>query len=303
MDAPDEDVESSGSTDRPEPIRLAFAVDRSAEVELAERAERMTRKGQPFQLEPLTKSVQFLRGIGSRATISLPAFYMFCAADVHKKAKCSIDGFAGVVMRSYLNFSSLSTIALCTRKAFDHDGGKGANLTGRGFARTSDQVLEAHAAYWAKQADRPIEDALSALLLLRRLFDDCSKTDTALLTGESSLGKRIGLLKQYADRNAAHLSFDDYAVSPLDCAHVVATLVLVGEVIRSFDDSTQPQRYYNDLDEASARAATQLFPDTQARRLFQHFSVEMQARSSWKFGIDVGLELLHRQLPHATGWY
>jgi hypothetical protein len=302
MNATQDDESSAEARDQPAPLRLILKVDRSTEIELAARSRRMTRTGQPLRLDPVARSVQFLRGIGNRVTMALPAFYMFYAADTRKKAECSIDGFAGVVTRSYLNFSSANTIALCTRQAFDH-AGKGANLTGKGFASSSDQVLAQHAEFWAKKSGRPEDDALSALLLLRRLFDDCSKKDTVLLAEDSPLATRVGLLKQYADRNVAHLSSDVYEVGLLDVAHVVAALTIVGEVIRSFDDSRLQQDYFNDLDEAAAHAAGALFPSTTIPRLFKRMDVEAQARACWKVDVNAGLDMLHRRLPYAIGWW
>jgi hypothetical protein len=132
--------------------KIVLKIDRSAEHELTERAKRLTPRGPPFQLSPLERGVHFLRGVNSRATMALPAFYLFHAAAANTDRACTIDGYPGVVLKHSISFSSLGTVALACRKAFDH----GANgLTGANFAKTSDATLEEHAEYWAKSSIRP----------------------------------------------------------------------------------------------------------------------------------------------------
>lgn len=279
--------------------KISLKLDRSAESELTRPAKRLARKAESFQLNPLERGVHFLRGVGSRATMALPAFYLFNAA-ASDASSCLIDGYAGNVLKHSIRYSSLATVALACRKAFDH-GAKG--LTGANFAKTSDTTLAEHADYWARHSNRPLQEAQAALCLLRSVFRDCAKTDANLFKDATLLGQRIGVLKQYADRSAAHLSFEDYAVAALDCAHVVAALTLIGEIIRSFDDSSSLPTYFDALDEAALDAANQLFPATPGLRLFQHMNVETQARLCWQFGIEQGRSILLEQLPYTIGWY
>lgn len=280
--------------------RIVLTVDRSAEQELAERASRMTPRSQGVSLNPVERSIHFLRGVFSRSTMALPAFYLLHASGTKRESTCLIEGYPGVVFRHSVEFSSLATIALACRKAFDH-GSKG--LTGSNFAKTSDAALEEHAKYWAEWSARSVEDAHAALILLRSIFRDCSKTDANLFREATPLGRRVGLLKQYADRAAAHLTSDDYAVSALDCAHVVAALTIIGEIIRSFDGPESQPTYFDTLDTAALTAARTMFPMTPDLRLFQRMKVEEQARMCWHLGPDIGRQMLLEQLPYATGWY
>lgn len=291
--------EQADLTGRPVTIGLVYARNRGAEIQLSTRAQRMTRKGRPIELRSLEKSVQFLRMVSWRGMMALPALYTFYAATI-EDSRCHIDGFAGLVTRSFLKFTSLNTIALVCRTAFDHEA-KGASLTGKGFAKISDPILLEHADYWAKRSGLPVEDATRALRLLRRVFGDCSKTDTDLLAGASTLGKRIGLLKQYAHRHAAHSSQENFSVAIHDMGHVVAALTVISQIINTFDDSTLPKAYHDDLDEASATAAAALFPSVTVPRLFKHIKVET-AGACWRFEVDGGQQLLHERLPYLTGW-
>jgi hypothetical protein len=45
--------------------------------ELAARSKKMLRTGEPFRLVGTTRSIQFLRGVFSRSSMCLPAFYYF----------------------------------------------------------------------------------------------------------------------------------------------------------------------------------------------------------------------------------
>ncbi len=282
------------------PPRITLALDKSAERELADRAERLKSRGQPVQLKPVEQAVQFLRGVKSRATLALPAFYLFLGARAEGDKICSIEGYPGVVLRHVMEFSSIGTVSLSCRKVFDHKAG---GLSGGYFAKCTDETLEKVAQYWSTNSRRPIHDSLAALVLLRTIFQDCAKTDTQLLTSSAPLGRRIGLLKQYANRAAAHLSLESYEFSILDCAHVVAALTVIGEIIRSFDNRQAQPTYFDDLDEASFSAAKQLFPATPDLRLFEHIKIEMQSRHCWQWGTERGRQMLLEQLPYAIGWF
>ena len=171
------------------------------------------------------------------------------------------------------------------------------------FLKHADETLERVAAYWSKKSNRSLREALTALALLWSIFRDCAKTDTDLFKAAAPLGRRIGLLKQHADRSAAHLSLEHYEFSILDCAHVVAALTVIGEIIRSFDSPHEQPTYFDTLDEASLIAARQLFPATPDIRLFQHIKIEMQSRLCWEWGIERGLRMLFEQLPYAISWF
>jgi hypothetical protein len=282
---------------------VKITIDQSAEAELADRVNRMQRKGPPIELPPVTRAVQFLRGVSSRATMTLPSFYLYLGSNISPAGgdpAAAIKGYPGLVFQHATKFSAISMITLACRKTFDHDPKK---MTGGFFAKISDQVLLGVAEYWANKSKRSLDDALAALGLLKAVFADCSKTDTSLFKASAVLGRRIGLLKQYADRSAAHLTLENYEFTPLDCSHVVAALTVIGEIIRSFDDHEHSTSYFDELDEASFSAAKQLFPALPDRRLFADMEIEQQSRLYWQFGIDNGRNMLLQQLPYATGWF
>lgn len=281
--------------------KIVLTVDKSAEHALAERAERLKPSGPPIQLNPLERAVHFLRGVNSRATMALPAFYLFQGAKANGNHTGMIEGYPGVVLKHVIEFSSISTISLSCRKVFEN---KPNGLTGANFAKNSDETLAGVAEYWSINSGRSVEEALSALYLLRAIFRDCAaKTDTDLLNAAAPLGRRIALLRQHANRSAAHLSLENYEFSTLDYAHVVAALTILGEVIRSFDNPQEQPTYFDTLDEASLSAASQLFPSTPDMRLFANIKIEMQARLCWQWGIERGRQMLLEQLPYAISWF
>jgi hypothetical protein len=278
---------------------LTIVVKRGAEDDLVERAKRLRPKGPPIQLDPLERAVHFLRGVSARATMVLPAFYLFLGAKTNGDPECMIEGYPGIVLKHAIRFSSVGTISLSCRKAFDHGG---SGLTGANFAKTSDEVLSEVATYWSGNSGHPVEEALAALNLLRAIFRECAKSDTALLNTTAPLCLRIALLKQHANRSAAHLSLENFEFSTLDCTHVVAALIILGEIIRSFDEPGDQPTYFDTLDEASLSAARQLFPSTPDTRLFASMKIETQARLCWQWGIEMGGRMLLEQLPYAIGW-
>src|SRR2546421_8460565 len=135
--------------------KLVITVDKSAERVLADRAQRLTPNGPPIGLTPFEQTVQFLRGVHSRATMTLPAFYVYLGATADGDPPCSIAGYPGFVLKHSLHFSSIGTVALACRKAFDH-AAKG--LTGASFAKSTDETLTKVAEYWSNKSNRPVHD-------------------------------------------------------------------------------------------------------------------------------------------------
>ena len=280
--------------------KLNLTADNKRAKELEERGARLKRSGPPLELSPAERAIHFLRGMKSRASLALPAFYLFLGSNGNKE--CHLEGYPGVVLKHSLAFSSVNTISLATRKVFDH---KTNGLTGAGFAKMSDETLIEVASYWSKRSSREEDQAATALLLLRSVFSECSKTDSDLLDERkaSTLGRRIAVLKQHANHEAAHLSLEHYEFTVLDCAYVVAGLCLLAEIVHSFDSPNPDTEYYNNLDVAAHEAAKSIFPALPELRLFQELNVEMQARLSWEWGVDRGKQMFLEQLPHAIGWW
>jgi len=281
-----------------EPVKISFELRSTAREELTERVKKQA-STRPILLDGHLRSIHFLRGIHSRAQYALVAFYMLLGSDTQATKRCSVPGHPGQVFQSYLHQSALATLSLACRKAFDQSR-KG--MTGANFGRATDTVLEQHAAYWVKNSGESAENCLLALKFLRRFFLACSKSSGDLFKENGALGRRIGLVKQYADRSAAHISLDDYRIDLLDFAHVVAALGLVGEIVRSFD-SGGPASEFNDIDESAWQAAKTLFPETPDIRLFGTMQVSQQAKCCWAWGEDEGMHMLTEQLPFAISWF
>ncbi|MEA9827484.1 hypothetical protein VDG09_07440 [Xanthomonas campestris pv. raphani] len=267
--------------------------------DLATRATRMLRTDEPFRLVGTNRSLHFLRGVFSRASMCIPAFYYFLgSASARGVAKTTSD-YPFKIAQTYSEFSDLNTLTLACRKMFDHAAKP--DLTGANFSKISDQVLSEHAKHWEKYSDKNADECLSALLFLRSFFSEYSKSDSVLLKKSGCLHKRIGLLKQHADRAAAHLSLEDYALDIIDLAHFTASVTIVGEIVRSFDNSGVGEEYFNEIDEGSHAAAKRIFPQIADFRLFGHMKVHRQARFYWKHQNYESIESYFDQLQCALG--
>lgn len=281
------------------PEKIVFTFKDVAKEELDARSKKLVRDGAPFKLAGVNLSVHFLRGVFSRASLCLPAYYyLLGSTSAHEVAKRSSD-YPFKVAQSYSEFSDLNTLTLSCRKLFDHS--KKPDLTGGNFSKLSDEILRAHASYWAKHSPRSENDAFVALKFLRRFFSECSQTDTSLLRAQSQLQKRIGALKQHADRAAAHLSLEDYSLSIIDLTHFTAACVVVAEIIRSFDIPTMGPGYFQGLDAASYQAAKRIFSQIPRFQLFAGWNLENQARLYWEWGEDFGIHMLLNQIQHTLG--
>ena len=272
-----------------------------SDKELSERAIKMARHGPPVQLTELECSVQFLNGVLSKASFLLPAYYSFFATSIDAKKASSIDSYPGAVFQCYMNKSGLSYIALVTRKLFDHS--KNDSLNGAKFAKISDRTLKKHAKRWARFSGRSEQYAINALEILRSFFKVCSQEENDLLKEESRLCKRIGLVKQYANREAAHLTFQGYGVSWLDVLHITASIVLVAEIIRSFDRPEYKEGYYHEINSAAFTAIKQLYPETPELKLFKEIDISQLAKECVERGEDYSMELIFEKIPDKLSYY
>lgn len=279
--------------------RIVFTFKDEAGEQLVERSRKLVPTAAPFKLAGVNLSMQFLRGVFSRASLCLPAYYLFLGSASAKEAAASDSDYPSRVAQSYAEFADLNTLTLSCRKIFD-DARK-PDLTGANFAKLSDSVLEQHAAHWAKGALRPQEDAYRAVQFLRRFFAVCSQSDRQLLQTDSQLQKRIGLLKQHANRAAAHLTLEDYSLDIVDLTHFVAAAVVVAEIIRSFDMPQVGPNYFERLDAAAYSAARRVFPHIAEFQIFARWKIEQQARLYWQMDQDHGIHMLLNQIQHAVG--
>jgi hypothetical protein len=78
--------------------KLTITLDQT-EHALADRAERMKRRSAPMELDAVGRSIHFLRGVNSRAMMTLPAFYLFLGANTSSDKPCAIKGYPGLVFK------------------------------------------------------------------------------------------------------------------------------------------------------------------------------------------------------------
>lgn len=248
--------------------------------------------------EPTVTAIQFLRGVSNRAPLALPAVYAQLGSRIPFESPAT--PYWQRVNAANIKFSSLQTISLTCRAIFD-DGRNG--MTGKAFAKASDEVLASVAKLWVENSGQPIADATKALRLLRQLFKLCAQPKKSLLEASSLLERRVGLLKYHADREAAHITLEPFLLDLLDVIHVVAAISVIGAMIVDFDDKTRSGQHFNAIDEAGWQAAKMTFPSLKGPRLFHRFDIHAQARAYWKFEQCDGLNMLLNQLPAAIGYW
>jgi hypothetical protein len=270
-----------------------------ASKNLDARIAELKRRDQPIKMEPVVEGIQFLRGVGSRASLVLPMFYTLAGATTKVRDPAEQPPWKPTQAASF-EFSALQTISLICRAVFD-DSRKG--LTGKRLANASDETLDGIAQHWSQKSKRPIEEASNALKLLRDLFQQCAQPRKTLLVSESLLERRVGLLKYHADRQAAHISLEPFLFGLIDIVHVVAAITIVGSIIVDFDQPQLSASYFDEIDKASWSAAKATFPDMAIERLFLRFDIHQQAKNYWKFPGHQGLRMLLSQLPSAIGYW
>jgi hypothetical protein len=232
--------------------------------------------------------------------MALPVFYLFHEANTSGDQAYAIEGYPGVFLKHAIKFSSVGTVSLACREAFDHAAN---GLTGANFAKSSDEALEKVAQYWSTKSTRSFQESTYSPRPTQVDFPGLHKSKHGAIQCPGSARAPNWTAKATCWPIGRHLSLENYEFSTLDCAHVVASLTLIGEIIRSFDNPSAQPTYYDTLDEASLIAARKLFLATPDIRLFQHIKVEMQSRLCWQWGTERGRRMLLEQLPYAIGWF
>lgn len=286
------------SEEHKQEITLCLKWTDYAPKKLSARIEEFKRRNGYVALDDRVAAIQFLRGTASRASFVLPALYLALGARSMPENPDRTHWQA--VQAAALEQSSLQTIALACRSIFDDSKNR---LSGKRIARQSDETLASVAKYWSERSRRSEEDASKALVVLRRLFDRCARPERILLDQPSLLERRIGLLKYYAHRQAAHISLEDYLFDVLDLIHVTAAIVLIGAIIVDFDDPWRAENYFDSIDEGGWMAAKEVFPDLPMDRIFKNWNIHQQAALKWKVPYTDGVEYILNQLPSAIGYW
>lgn len=284
--------------DKQEHVTLHVKWTDCSQAKLSARVEEFKRRDRRVELDGKVAAIQFLSGAAARASYVLPALYLALGARLLPEDPARTHW--QVVQTAALEESSLHTIGLACRSIFDD---KTSGLSGKRIANMSDATLASVAEYWSERSGRAAEDASKALDLLRGLFTRCAQPEKILLNQPSLLERRIGLLKYYANRQAAHISLEDYLFDALDLVHVSAAIVLVGAVIFDFDGPSGADMYFDSIDEAGWRAAKEAFPDLSIGRLFEGWNIHREASLKWTSSRTDGVEYILNQLPSALGYW
>ena len=289
---------SMSQEDTEQKVALRVTWTDYAPRKLSSRIEEFKRRTRHIELDSRVEAIQFLRGTAARASQVLPALYLALGARSIPEDPNRLHWQS--VQAAVIEQSALQTIALACRSIFDDNRGE---MTGKKIARLSDDTLASVAKYWSERSEGSLEDASKALMLLRRLFARCAQPEKILIDQPSLLERRIGLLKYYAHRQAAHISLEDYLFDVLDLIHVVAAIVIVGSIIVEFDDPGRGEGYFDSIDEGGWRAAKELFPSLPLKRIFQRWNIHQQARLNWKVDQVDGVEFILNQLPSAIVYW
>lgn len=255
---------------------------------------------QYIKLDATTKAIQFLRGVASRASFVLPAFYEHVGSVAYRERR-DIPYWQQVHAASAA-ISSLQSISLACRSIFDANKGE-KEITGKTFSSISKNDLLLVAEYWRSNSKKQMDIANKSLVFLRHVFETCSKPKNVLLKEPTLLARRIGLIKYYADGHAAHIGLDAYLFHLSDIIHVVAALIVLGAVINDFDAPVNGDLYFDKIDEAAWQAGETIYPNLPIPRLFKHFKILEQARLYCKSEWVDGRDMLLNQLPAALGYW
>lgn len=275
-----------------------------ASKNLNARIRELRRRDQWIPMDDRVSGIQFLRGVSSRASQILPAFYLFLGSSIKRDPGPDTPPWKPME-DAVFNTLALQNITLTCRAIFDESTKR--ELSAKRFANLDDKTLSGIAVHCVEMSKHSSEEAMKALTLLRDLFRLCAKPKKLLLGGDTLLERRVGLLKYYADRVPAHITLEAYLVDTIDIAHVVAAIAVVGAIAYDFDpvrpDRVNP-KYFDALDECGWAAARTIFPELTMERLFARATIAGQARRCWahpevpEYG---GLTVLTTLLPDAIG--
>jgi hypothetical protein len=99
-----------------------------ASKNLNARIAELKRRDQPIKTDAITEHIQFLRGVGSRASQLLPALHMLARASTKPKPGSEMPPWKGTQVAT-LNLLALRSVSLACRSILDE--GPKRRLTGK----------------------------------------------------------------------------------------------------------------------------------------------------------------------------
>jgi hypothetical protein len=263
-------------------------------IEDFKRTDEAERKGE--KPDKVTATIQSLHTTAARASYVLPALYL--AEGARSLPTNPAPPHSHAVRAALIKQTMLHNNAITCRADFNDTTTD--DLSGRRIGRMSDETRAAVAAYWSRNSKRSEDEATQALVFLQDLFAQCARSKDELLDQPSRLERRIGLLKYYANRSAAHVTLDYYIFHTFDVVHVVAAIVLIGAIIVDFDEPQHGARYFDSVDLGGWHAAKEIFPHLPMERIFKGWKIHQRAASMWS--LPGGVTYILDELPAAIGW-
>lgn len=281
-------------------LELRFRFSTSDEDTLA-RIERAAKRSSSIT-EPSTRAVLFLRGACGRAALCHSNFYLYVGATISSENEIR-SWIPPHRLRHYaIRHSAISTIALGIRSMYDDV--RSSDLNAKRVISLSDVDFAKVVSYWANGEQEKEARARRTLSLIQRVLARGAVSIDAAAKSPCVLTRRIALMKAYADRQAAHVSHENYEYDVFDVAHVVAATAIVGAMIHEFDEPTEKgTEWLNAMDKAAYEAATELFPALKPQpRLFDRCDLDNLFKVATEGKLTDGAEYLSTWLLSALGW-
>lgn len=278
-------------------LELRFRFSTSDEDTLA-RIERVAKRSGSIT-EPHVRAILYLRAASARADLCHANFYLYVGATISSEAEIRSWIPSHRVRQYAIRYSAINTIALGIRSIYDD--AKNSDLNAKRVVSLSDFDLEKVVSYYGGKGDT--QPGLR-LALIQRVLARGAVSINAAASSSCVLARRIALMKAYADRQAAHVSLDNYEYDVFDVAHVVAATAIVGAIIHELDDpSENGVEWLDAMDRAAYEAAAELFPALKPQpRMFDRCDLPNLFKTVIEGKITEGSEYLSTWLLSALGW-
>lgn len=204
--------------------------------------------------------IQSMKGFACGVSMVIPAYHFWLGAETAHPASEAGDSYPRLVLTYFMKEAMLDAVLLSLRRLFESDPrslavGTIANLLAREDMRA---VLRIRSRVLLKEAalpDHDIDGKIEVLLIQCAIHLSPSARDPLL----ARVGRQVQLARRAANKRAAHITLDEYAISLDDIHQLVSNALAIARSIQGLLGRDACDTDLVEVDGAAYEAAAHVF--------------------------------------------
>lgn len=208
------------------------------------------------------KAVLALRGFACGASMIIPTYHLWHAANETPDSTDSPPDYPQIVMRRYMQESMLDHLLVQVRRLFDHHQ---TSLAAGTIASLLDdqnirEFLVKRALGTTPRVAIDPQRIQDHLILAQRLCSLCLVKERSELPSDAPpLQVRAFLARRMANKRSAHMTLDDYQISRSDIRDLCFNILIIARALQRVHGEDLYSGNYAEVDRGSYEAASRIF--------------------------------------------